>query len=116
MKIADPSFNKPCNDCKVIFNGCSNIHTCVAKNMGFIQTWFGFNGWKALSTKASIASTIFYRVFFAVGLAMVIIAYSIVSGGEDPSLLYIIAAGTVWFLIFQFLLNLIFVNGSKYSQ
>ena len=94
MKIADPSFNKPCNDCKVIFNGCSNIHTCVAKNMGFIQTWFGFNGWKALSTKASIASTIFYRVFFAVGLAMVIIAYSIVSGGEDPSLLYIIAAGT----------------------
>ena len=84
--------------------------------MGFIQTWFGFNGWKALSTKASIAATIFYRVFFAVGLAMVIIAYSIVSGGEDPSLLYIIAAGTVWFLIFQFLLNLIFVNGSKYSQ
>ena len=79
MKVANSLLNKLCSDCKVIFNGCNNIDTCVAKAMGFIQTWFGFNGWKALSTKASIAATIFYRVFFAVGLAMVIIAYSIVS-------------------------------------
>ena len=83
--------------------------------MGFIQEWFGFNGWKELSARGSIVATIFYRVFFAVGLGVAIIAYSFVSGGEDPSLLYISIVGIVWFLIYQFLINLIFVNGSRYA-
>ena len=83
--------------------------------MGFIQEWFGFNGWKELSARGSIVATILYRVFFAVGLCVAIIAYSFVSGGEAPSLLYIAIVGVVWFLIYQFLINLIFVNGSRYA-
>ena len=83
--------------------------------MGFIQEWFGFNGWKELSARGSIVATIFYHVFFAVGLGVAIIAYSFISDGEDPSLLYIAIVGIVWFLIYQFLINLIFVNGSRYS-
>ena len=65
--------------------------------------------------RGSIVATIFYRVFFAVGLGVAIISYSFVSGGEDPSLLYIAIVGVVWFLIYQFLINLIFVNGSRYA-
>ncbi len=80
--------------------------------MGFVKKWFGFNGWKVMSTQKSVIATIFYRVFFAVGLAMAIISYSFVSGGEDPSLFWIGIVGLTWFLIFQFLVNLIFVNSS----
>ena len=83
--------------------------------MGFIQEWFGFGGWQELSARGSIVATIFYRVFFAVGLAMAIITYTIISGGEDPSLLYITLVAIIWFLIYQFLINLIFVNGSRYT-
>ena len=81
--------------------------------VGFIQEWFGFNGWKELSTKGSILATIAYRIVFIVGLAASIIVYSYASGGEDPSLLYIAIVGFVWFLMFQFMLNLVFVNGSR---
>jgi hypothetical protein len=81
--------------------------------MGFIQTWFGFNGWNALSARGSIVATIAYRVFFAVGLAAAIMTYSFASGGNDPSLLWIIVVGAAWFLAFQFMLNLVFVNGSR---
>jgi hypothetical protein len=82
-------------------------------SMGFIQEWFGFNGWKELSTKGSVLATIAYRIVFIVGLAASIIVYSYASGGEDPSLLYIAIVGFVWFLMFQFMLNLVFVNGSR---
>ena len=80
--------------------------------MGFIQKWFGFNGWAALSAKESILATILYRVIFVVGLGVAIIAYSYISGGEDPSLFWITIVGLIWFIIFQFFANLIFVNGS----
>ena len=50
---------------------------------------------------------------FIIGLAAAIIVYSYASGGEDPSLLYIAIVGFVWFLMFQFMLNLVFVNGSR---
>ena len=83
------------------------------QNMGFVQEWFGFNGWKELSTKGSIFATIAYRIVFIAGLAASIIAYSFISGGEDPSLFWIMVVGFVWFLIFQFTINLIFVNGSR---
>ena len=80
--------------------------------MGFIQKWFGFNGWKALSTSGSVGATILYRIVFIAGLAVTIMAYSYLSGGEDPSLIWIAAVGLIWFLVFQFSINLIFVNGS----
>ena len=80
--------------------------------MGFIQKWFGFNGWKALSTKGSVFATILYRILFVVGLAAAIITYSYISGGEDPSIIWIAIVGIFWFLIFQFSINLIFVNSS----
>jgi hypothetical protein len=80
--------------------------------MGFIQKWFGFNGWKTLSTSGSVGATILYRILFIVGLAAAIIAYSYSSGGEDPSIIWIATVGLVWFLAFQFFINLIFVNSS----
>jgi hypothetical protein len=80
--------------------------------MGLVQKWFGFNGWKALSTSGRVGATILYRILFAVGLAVAIIAYSYISGGEDPSIIWIVVVGLVWFLFFQFIVNLIFVNSS----
>jgi hypothetical protein len=47
------------------------------------------------------------------GLAATIIVYSYAMGGEDPSLLYIGVVGVLWFLAFQFIVNLVFVNGSR---
>jgi len=81
--------------------------------MGFIQEGFVFNGWKELSTKGSVLATIAYRVVFIIGLAAAIIVYSYASGGEDPSLLWIVVVGFLWFLVFQFIVNLIFFNGSR---
>ena len=81
--------------------------------MHFCQEWFGFNGWKELSTKGSVLATIAYRVVFIIGLAAAIIVYSYASGGEDPSLLWIVVVGFLWFLVFQFIVNLIFFNGSR---
>lgn len=63
--------------------------------------------------QGSIVATIAYRVIFIAGLAASIIAYSFISEGEDPSLFWIVVVGFVWFLIFQFTINLIFVNGSR---
>jgi hypothetical protein len=80
--------------------------------MGLVQKWFGFNGWRALSTSGRVGATILYRILFAVGLAVAIIAYSYISGGEDPSIIWIVVVGLVWFLFFQFIVNLIFVNSS----
>lgn len=80
--------------------------------MGLIQKWFGFNGWKALSTSGKVGATILYRVLFFAGLAASIILYSYISGNEDPSIIWIAVVGFIWFLIFQFFINLIFVNSS----
>jgi hypothetical protein len=85
----------------------------LTSTVGFIQKWFGFHGWKSLSAKGSIVATIFYRVFFVIGLALAIITYSYISGGDDPSLIWITAVSLVWFLFFQLMINLIFVNGSR---
>lgn len=56
--------------------------------IGFIQTWFGFNGWKELSTRGSIFATIAYRVIFVAGLTAAIMVYSYALGGENPSLVF----------------------------
>jgi hypothetical protein len=52
-------------------------------------------------------------VFFVVGLAAAIMTYTFASGGEDPSLVWIVVVSVVWFLMFQFMVNLVFVNGSR---
>ena len=80
--------------------------------MGLIHKWFGFNGWKALSTSGKVGATILYRVLFFAGLAASIILYSYISGNEEPSIIWIAVVGFIWFLIFQFFINLIFVNSS----
>ena len=80
--------------------------------MGLIQKWFGFNGWKALSTSGKVGATILYRVLFFAGLAASLILYSYISGNEEPSIIWIAVVGFIWFLIFQFFINLIFVNSS----
>ena len=81
--------------------------------MGFIQKWFGFNGWNELSTRGNIFATIAYRVVFVAGLAAALMVYSYALDGEDPSLGYITVVGVLWFLVFQFIVNLVFVNGSR---
>jgi hypothetical protein len=59
-----------------------------------------------------VFATILYRILFVAGLAAAIITYSYISGGEDPSIIWITIVGLVWFLVFQFFINLIFVNSS----
>ena len=81
--------------------------------MGFVQRWFGFNGWKEMSTRGNIVASIMYRIFFVAGLAAAIMTYTFASGGEDPSAVWICVVGLVWFLVFQFMVNLVFVNGSR---
>ena len=81
--------------------------------MGFIQKWFGFNGWNELSTRGTIFATIAYRVIFVTGLAAAIMVYSYALELEEPSLGCITAVGLLWFLAFQFIVNLVFVNGSR---
>ena len=81
--------------------------------MGLIQEWFGFNGWKERSTRGSILATVAYCIIFVFGLAASIMTYTFASGGEDPFLLWIAIVGGVWFLMFQFMVNLVFVNGSR---
>jgi len=49
----------------------------------FISKWFGFSGWRVMSTKARILTQIIYRAFFLLGLAVLIIAYGTITG-SDP--------------------------------
>ena len=77
----------------------------------FVKKWFGFNGWKELSTSKRVGTQILYRVAFVAGLAVFIMLYVFVAG-EDPQLLGLCGMAAIWFLIFQFFVNLIFVNSS----
>ncbi len=78
----------------------------------FIARWFGFAGWRAMSTKARIMTQIVYRVFFLFGLAALIIAHGMITG-NDPGGLVIFVMIVGWFLAFQVLVNFIFVEGSR---
>ena len=78
----------------------------------FISKWFGFSGWRVMSAKARILTQIIYRVFFLLGLAVLIIAYGTVTG-SDPGALAIFSIIVGWFLIFQVIINFIFVEGSR---
>jgi hypothetical protein len=79
--------------------------------MGFIQKWFGFNGWKQLATSKRIGVQILYRIAFLVGLGAGLIIYTMIFG-DDPPLAPLFGIFLVWFLMFQFFINLIFVNSS----
>ncbi len=77
----------------------------------FVKKWFGFNGWKELSTSKRIGTQILYRVLFVAGLAVCIMLYVFIAGA-DPQLPGLCGMAAIWFLIFQFFVNLIFVNSS----
>jgi hypothetical protein len=79
--------------------------------MGFIQKWFGFSGWKELSTSKRIGMQILYRIFFLAGMAACLIIYTMIFG-DDPPLAPLCGIMLIWFLMFQFFINLIFVNSS----
>tara|TARA_B100001750_G_scaffold246932_1_gene270884 strand:- start:2294 stop:2533 length:240 start_codon:yes stop_codon:yes gene_type:complete len=79
--------------------------------MGFIQKWFGFNGWKEIATSKRIGVQIIYRIFFLAGMAACLMIYTFIFG-EDPPLAPLLGIMFIWFLIYQFFINLIFVNSS----
>ena len=78
----------------------------------FFARWFGFAGWRAMSVKARIFTQILYRIFFLLGLAVIIIAYGMITD-SDPGGLPLIGMIVVWFFIFQAMINFIFVEGSR---
>ena len=82
------------------------------KEAGFIGRWFGFAGWKAMSARARILTQIVYRVFFLLGLAAIIIGYGTVTGSDPGGLPILLMIGG-WFLLFQAMVNFIFVEGSR---
>jgi hypothetical protein len=86
--------------------------TSVVGKMGFIGRWFGFEGWKQVSSSQTVLQVILWRIGFAIGLATCIISYVIAVGGDPPgeALLGILI---FWFLCYQALLNFIFVQGSR---
>ena len=79
---------------------------------GLISKWFGFSGWKVMSAKARVSIQILYRVFFLLGLGVLIVGYGLITG-NDPGGIAIFSMIIIWFLFFQFLVNLIFVEGSR---
>ncbi|MEJ6563252.1 MAG: hypothetical protein QNL85_06060 [Euryarchaeota archaeon] len=79
---------------------------------GFIGKWFGFQGWSAMSGKTRIFTQIIYRVFFLLGLAVLIIGYGTVTGSDPGGLPILLMIGG-WFLLFQAMVNFIFVEGSR---
>lgn len=78
----------------------------------FIWTWFGFDGWKELSTSKRIGAQILYRLAFVTGLAVLLVVY-VSFVGEDPSVLPLLGMFVGWFLVFQLMMNFIFTAGSR---
>lgn len=79
---------------------------------GFFGRWFGFAGWRKMSASARIATQIAYRVFFMIGLAGLIIGYGVVTG-SDPGGLAILTMVICWYLLFQVMVNFVFIEGSR---
>jgi hypothetical protein len=82
------------------------------QELGFISRWFGFGGWRAMSLKTRIFTQIIYRFIFLLGLAIPIIGYGMVTG-SDPGGLTLLGMMVGWFLIFQAMINFVFVEGSR---
>ena len=79
---------------------------------GFVARWFGFAGWRAVSARARITTQIAYRVFFMIGLAGLIIGYEVVTG-SDPGGLAMLTMVICWYLLFQVMVNFVFIEGSR---
>jgi len=82
------------------------------QELGFISRWFGFGGWRAMSTKARIFTQILYRFIFLIGLAVLIIGYGMVTDSE-PGGIALLGMMVGWFLIFQVMINFVFIEGSR---
>ena len=78
----------------------------------FFSRWFGFSGWKAMSTKTRISVQILYRIMFLAGLFVLIISYGVITKNDPNGVAIILMIGG-WYLCFQFFINLIFVEGSR---
>ena len=78
----------------------------------FVARWFGFAGWRKMSASARIATQIAYRVFFMIGLAVLIIGYETVTS-TDQGGLAILTMVILWYLLFQVMVNFVFVEGSR---
>ena len=78
----------------------------------FVKKWFGFNGWKELSTSKRIGAQRLYRLAFVAGLAVLLVLYGSFMG-EDPSIVPLLGMFVGWFLIFQAMMNFIFTAGSR---
>ena len=84
----------------------------MQEEQGFFSKWFGFSGWRILSATTRIFTQIIYRVAFLFGLALLIIGYGYVTGSE-PGGLPLTAMIVAWYLLFQVVINFIFVEGSR---
>ena len=84
----------------------------MQEKRGFISTWFGFSGWRVMSAKAQIFTQILYRIIFLFGLALLIIGYGYITD-SDPGGIALAGMIVVWYLVFQAMINFIFVEGSR---
>ena len=65
-----------------------------------------------MSAQTRIWTQILYRVFFLFGLGAIIVGYGTVTG-SDPGGAATVGMIVIWYLFFQFILNFIFVEGSR---
>ena len=79
---------------------------------GLLWKWFGFDGWKELSTSKRIGAQVLYRVLFVAGFACCLIVYTL-AFGNDPPIAPLCGMMLGWFLIFQFMINFVFTAGSR---
>tara|TARA_B100000767_G_scaffold135098_1_gene128162 strand:- start:64 stop:318 length:255 start_codon:yes stop_codon:yes gene_type:complete len=84
----------------------------MEEERNFISKWFGFSGWKVMSAKSRIGIQILYRAIFLLGLGILIIGYGYVMN-DDPGGVALFGMVLVWFMLFQFIINFIFIEGSR---
>ena len=65
-----------------------------------------------MSAQTRITTQIMYRVFFLLGLAAIIVGYGAATG-SDPGGAVTLTMIAIWYLLFPFILNFIFVEGSR---
>ena len=74
---------------------------------------FGYHGWKGLDKRSKVFHQIAYRVSFIVGLAALIIGFSLTPNGEDISPGALLLVIVLWYPLFQLMYNLVFFTGSR---
>ena len=84
----------------------------MQEKRGFFSTWFGFTGWRVMSAKAQIFTQILYRVIFLLGLGCLIAGYGYITN-SDPGGITLAGMIVIWYLVFQAMINFIFVEGYR---